>query len=115
MHPPLPSRARRDARPGPGWPRAGGEGARAASARSEWGPWWSDRTGDIDSSISAVTCPVVARMLPSSRIRSAPPGQGRDSASRAVTARGGEETMQWETPECIEIKMDAELSSYQEG
>src|SRR5262249_4897235 len=85
MHPRLPLRAGRDDRPGPGWPRAGGEGARAASARSEWGPWRSDRTGDVDSSTSAVACPAVARMLPPSLIRSAPPGQGRDSASRAVT------------------------------
>lgn len=28
--------------------------------------------------------------------------------------RGGEQAMVWETPECVEIKMDAELSSYQE-
>jgi hypothetical protein len=27
---------------------------------------------------------------------------------------GGDQAMVWETPECIEIKMDAELSSYQE-
>jgi hypothetical protein len=29
-------------------------------------------------------------------------------------SRGGDEAMVWETPECVEIKMDAELSSYQE-
>jgi hypothetical protein len=29
--------------------------------------------------------------------------------------RGGEPLMVWETPEFIEIKMDAEMSAYQEA
>jgi hypothetical protein len=32
-----------------------------------------------------------------------------------VARGGGEGEMTWETPEFVEIKMDAELSSYQEG
>jgi len=54
----------------------------------------------------------VAPLHSFSRLR---PAKGEILPHEPSPSRGGEETMQWETPECIEIKMDAELSSYQEG
>jgi hypothetical protein len=71
--------------------------------------------GPLRSRRVAVEGHTVARALLSSRcLGSSVPENDGNSPGYAVSVEGGDQAMVWETPECIEIKMDAELSSYQE-